>query len=136
MTAFVDTSAFLAVLVADDEYHNAAAAAWRRLIVTEEALVTNNYVLVETLALLQRRIGMGAVRAFQTHLMPSLVVRWIDEATHQQAMAAVLSANRRDLSLVDSVSFQTMRQEGISRVFTFDAHFVEQGFHLVTNEHP
>lgn len=136
MSVFVDTSAFLAVLAADDEYHTAAAAIWQRLIAADVLLVTNNYVLVETLALLQRRIGLNAVRAFHTKVMPSLSVRWIDEAIHDQAMTSVLSANRRTLSLVDCAAFQTMRQAGISRAFTFDQHFAEQGFDLVTRERP
>jgi predicted nucleic acid-binding protein len=135
MTVFVDTSAFLAVLAADDEYHTAAAAIWRRLISDEEPLVTNNYVLVETVALLQRRVGLQAVRAFQSKVMPSLLVRWVDETLHEQALTSVLSANRRNLSLVDCTSFQTMRQDGINRAFTFDQHFAEQGFERLTDEH-
>ena len=135
MTVFVDTSAFLAVLAADDEYHTAAAAIWRRLISDEEPLVTNNYVLVETVALLQRRVGLQAVRAFQSKVMPSLIIRWVDETLHEQALTSVLSANRRNLSLVDCTSFQTMGQDGINRAFTFDQHFAEQGFERLTHEH-
>ena len=41
------------------------------------------------------------------------------------AVAALLAANCRQLSLVDCTSFQAMRQLGIATVFTFDAHFVE-----------
>ena len=134
MTVFVDTSAFLAVLAADDENHTMAAAIWRRLICDEEPLVTNNYVLIETLALLQHRVGLQAVRAFQSKVMPSLIVRWVDETLHQQALTSILSANRRDLSLVDCASFQTMRLDGINRAFTFDQHFAEQGFQLVSHE--
>ena len=134
MTVFVDTSAFLAVLAADDEYQTMAAAIWRRLIRDEEPLVTNNYVLIEMLALLQHRVGLQAVRAFQSKVMPSLIVRWVDETLHQQALTSILSANRRDLSLVDCASFQTMRLDGINRAFTFDQHFAEQGFQLVSHE--
>ena len=136
MTVFVDTSAFLAILAADDDYHAVAATIWQQLIISEETLVTNNYVLIETVALLQRRVGLDAVRAFHTKVMPSLIVRWMDESLHQQAMTSVLSANHRYLSLVDCASFQTMRLNQISRAFTFDQHFAEQGFELVTNERP
>ena len=66
MTVFVDTSAFLAVLAADDEYHTAAAAIWRRPIRDEEPLVTNNFVLVGTLPLLHRRVVLQSLRAFQS----------------------------------------------------------------------
>jgi uncharacterized protein len=43
----------------------------------------------------------------------------------------VLAAARRNLSLVDCVSFELMRRLGIRRVFCFDPHFAEQGFELV-----
>jgi len=44
---------------------------------------------------------------------------------------AVLSANRKKLSLVDCVSFQVMRETGIRTAFCFDEHFREQGFDVI-----
>jgi predicted nucleic acid-binding protein len=43
-------------------------------------------------------------------------------------MAALLTAGRRELSLVDCVSFACMRRLGITRALHFDRHFKEQGF--------
>jgi uncharacterized protein len=43
-------------------------------------------------------------------------------------VAAVLAAARKKLSLVDCVSFQIMRQQGVRASFCFDSHFGEQGF--------
>jgi predicted nucleic acid-binding protein len=42
--------------------------------------------------------------------------------------SALLTANRRQLSLVDCVSFEMMRRLGIKTAFTYDRHFSEQGF--------
>ncbi len=70
MTAFVDTSALLAVLHAADANHARAARSWRRLVEADERLVTTSYVLVETLALLQHRFGLGAVGDFQDAVAP------------------------------------------------------------------
>ena len=50
---------------------------------------------------------------------------------HRVGIAALLSASRRNLSLVDCVSFEMMRHFGITSAFTFDAHFAEQGFQPV-----
>ncbi|MDG4596628.1 MAG: PIN domain-containing protein [Candidatus Contendobacter sp.] len=55
---FVDTSAILALLVATDEAHPAAKMAFARLAAREAALLTTSYVLVETYALLGRRLGI------------------------------------------------------------------------------
>lgn len=40
----------------------------------------------------------------------------------------MLAANRRNLSLVDCVSFEVMRDLGVKDVFAFDPHFREHGF--------
>lgn len=42
-----------------------------------------------------------------------------------------LTANRRQLSLVDCVSFTVMRERGIKTAFVFDDHFEEQGFECI-----
>jgi predicted nucleic acid-binding protein len=131
MTAFVDTSAFLAVIDRDDDHHSKADKAWKRLLDGDEPLVTSNYVLVETFAVLQHRIGIEAVREFERDVVPVVGIRWIGEHQHAAGISAVLSGGRRCLSLVDSTSFEVMKGLGIRRCFTFDGHFREQGFDCI-----
>jgi predicted nucleic acid-binding protein len=131
VTVFVDTSAFYALLDGDDDNNPAAAAEWERILGAEISLVTTAFVLVETLALLQHRIGLDAVQAFHEDVYPLLHVEWIGETDYEAGANAVLSAQRRDLSLVDCVSFVLMRRLGLRRVFAFDHHFGEQGFECV-----
>ncbi len=128
MSVYVDTSAFLAVLDADDENHETAKKIWTDLLESREGIVCNSYVLVETYALMQHRLGMAAVSAFHEDVFPVLQLEWIDDSLHQQAANALLTANRRNLSLVDCASFTTMRRLGIKKTFAFDKHFSEQGF--------
>lgn len=128
MSTFIDTSAFLAVLDADDAHHEGAKAAWHKLLASDAPLFTSNYVLVETFALLQNRLGMEAVRMFREDVIPALDLLWVDEAMHTAGMSALLAAKRRKLSLVDCVSFEAMRSAGTKTAFTFDGHFREQGF--------
>lgn len=132
MTTFVDTSAFLAVLDADDAQHTRASRLWSELVGGEEDLLTTSYVLVETFALAQARLGLGATRLFNDDVVPILRVAWVDEALHRAAMTALLTAQRRDLSLVDCVSFEAIRRLGAERVFAFDRHFRQQGFALIS----
>jgi uncharacterized protein len=131
VSVFVDTSAFYAVLDADDEGHPLAAAAWERMLGDNVTLHTSSYVLVETTALLQRRIGLDALRAFTADILPVMDVTWVDEGIHRSALHALLVASRRDISLVDCVSFEVMRRLRIGEVFCFDPHFSEQGFHAL-----
>ena len=128
MIAFADTSALYAVLDRDDENHQTARATWDLLLKSGAILVTSNYVLVETCALVQRRLGLDALRILQDDIFPLLTVEWISRAQHDSAIAVVLSAGRKGLSLVDCVSFGLMRSAGLRKAFAFDRHFVEQGF--------
>ena len=127
-TVYIDTSALYAVLDADDENHESAKRLWTDLLTQEARLVCSNYVLVETFALVQHRLGIEAVRTLQEDILPTLHVEWVDELSHRAAVTALLTAGRRRLSLVDCTSFEVMRQLGIRTAFAFDAHFAEQGF--------
>ena len=130
MSVYVDTSAFLAVLNADDRFHARARRRWHQLIEAGRSLICNNYVLVETIAVIQKRLGMDAVIAFQNDVRPILTILWVDEDLHQRAVSALLAARRRRLSLVDCASFESMIQAGMRQVFAFDTHFEEQGFEV------
>jgi predicted nucleic acid-binding protein len=129
---FVDTSAILAVLDADDLHHAEADAIWQRLLASDEKLYSSNYVLVETFALVQRRLGMEAVHAVEREIVPLLDVYWVSEDAHRVSVEAFLAASRRSLSLVDCSSFEVMRRQGLQRAFAFDRHYPEQGFELMT----
>jgi predicted nucleic acid-binding protein len=47
------------------------------------------------------------------------------------AVAGLLAAGRRQLSLVDCASFAVLRAEGQREAFAFDRHFQEEGFRLL-----
>ena len=106
MICFIDTSALLAVLDADDRNHIKAKKQWENLVYEEATLICTNYVLIESFALIQYRLGLKAIAVFQDDIVPILTVEWIDELTHQEGVTAVLTAGRRKLSLVDCVSFR------------------------------
>lgn len=128
---FVDTSAFLAILSTDDINHQRASLCWRNLLEEGQMLFSNNYVVVESIALIQKRLGLEKVRDFQTEILLLLQIEWVDEAQHITAIETVLQTNRRKLSLIDCSAFQTMRRLGIDTAFTFDPHFAEQGFTVI-----
>jgi predicted nucleic acid-binding protein len=131
MIVFVDTSAFYAVLDQDDINHKRAKNAWTDLLAGDARLLTNNYVLLETGALVQKRLGPAALRLFYQDVVPLLAVDWISQQRHQAGVEALLAAARRKLSLVDCISFQTMREYGAQTAFCFDSHFREQGFTIL-----
>ena len=125
---FVDTSALYALLDYDDAHHPQAKGIWAQLLEAEAPLLTHSYVLVETFALVQRRLGLEAVRALHDDLIPVLEVVWVEEDLHGEAVEALLAYGSRAISLVDWVSFLLMRRRGIRRAFAFDEDFEQQGF--------
>lgn len=129
---FVDTSAILALLVANDVKHSAAIRAFESLHRETASLFSTSYVLVETYALLGHRHGKRAVRRFRDEFVPLLDIVWVDEELHENALNSYISSNAsRSLSLVDLVSFAAMRLRGTHRAFAFDRHFSDSGFEIV-----
>ena len=126
MTIFVDTSAVIAYLDAEDRRHAEANATfdWLR---RADSLVTTNYVEVECLAVCQRRLGREAAGALIDELLPVLEMIWVTPQIHAVAVAAYRSG-RNAASLVDEVSFAVMRSRGISEAFAYDDDFDRAGF--------
>ena len=124
---FVDTSAVLALLVAEDAAHDRARAGFERLRAREAALVTTSYVLVELYALAARRLGLEAVADIRSRLAPLLEVIWVDGELHERALDLVLERDQASFSLVDAASVLTIRDQRIHEVFAFDRHFVDEG---------
>jgi uncharacterized protein len=131
MNLFIDTSAIYALLDLDDENHQLAAEAWKKILENGRRLITSNYILVETVALLQSRLGIEAVRVFHTEMVPLIHIEYVHADLHRLGVVSLLSAGKRKLSLVDCVSFEIMRQLGLNRVFAFDSHFRGQGFETI-----
>ena len=132
---FVDTSALYAALDATDANGPTAAPIWARLLNDVEVgtieLFTHSSVIVESVALVQRRLGMAATRVLLDDFVRSMTVVWIDAELHARATTALLAANRRDVSLVDWTSFEVMRERTMDVAFAFDEDFAKQGFTLL-----
>ncbi len=131
MNIFVDTSALYAYLDGADA-NNAGAVTAMNAILGREWLVTHNYIVVETAALVHRRLVPSATRLFVEDLVPLIRTIWIDADLHAAATSAFLAAARRRTSLVDWVSFEVMRREGIRRAFAYDRDFATEGFELIS----
>ncbi len=126
MTVFVDTSALYALVDAADPRHVATVQAFRGL--ADEHLLAHSYVALEATALVQNRLGLQAVQALRRDILPAIEVIWVDAELDATAVTALLAAGRRDVSLVDRVSFELMRRRGITRALAIDADFVREGF--------
>ena len=127
MIIFVDTSAFYALMDANDKHHERANAAWAGWLDQSIQFATSNYVLLETVALIQHRLGMQAVHDFYAELTPVLRLHWIDAELHATAFRMVIAVGQRDFSLVDATNVELMHRLGTRTIFAFDSHYPGQG---------
>ena len=131
MSIFIDTSAFIAIIESDDEFHPDAANLFEEAAASDEKLFTSNYVLLETIFLLQREIGLPAVNDFRKLMLPLVIVIWVDEKINNDCLNNLIAAEKRKISLTDYSSFYILDSFKIGSVFTFDKHFKEKGYQIL-----
>ena len=126
---FLDTSAIYALADVADPNHGRVREHFRRALDAGEAILTHNYILVESMALIQKRVGLGAATHFARDAKAFEVV-WVDEAMHDEAAACLAKTGKRGVSLVDQVSFLVMQKHGIRTALALDPDFLVAGFRL------
>ena len=129
-TAFVDTSGFYAFLDSTDGFHGNARDCFRRAVAESWQLVTTNYVLHESWAVIQSRLGWAAVDAWRDRVVPLCETLWVDKITHDLGEARCRQVRQRRLSLTDCVTIEVMHRRGIVLVIGQDEHLSREGFHL------
>lgn len=74
---------------------------------------------------------LDAVRSFRADFAQLPDVVWVDDALHNADLDLLLQRRKRLLSLVDAVSFVTMRRTRLDEAFAFEPDFEPEGFTLV-----
>ena len=126
---FLDTSAIYAWSDAADANHLTAVRRLQAALDAGEDLLTHNYVLVEAVALLQSRLGVAAALKLAQD-SAAFVVEWIDDDLHAAGIRELERSKKRQLSLVDHISFLVMKRRGVTVAFAFDPDFRAAGFSL------
>ena len=124
---FLDTSTIYALADANDLHHSEASEMFALAFSNNEDILLHNYVLIESTALLQRRLGLDVALRFLDQMI-SIQTHWIDNEDHAQDVTLLRERDNRGLSLVDCASFVVMRRYGISQAMAFDVDFEHEGF--------
>lgn len=127
---FVDTSAIYAWADTADANHRTAVRRLQAMLEGGEELLTHNYVLVEAMALLQARLGLAAAVKLADDAA-AFAVEWVDDDLHAAGVAELSRSKRRQVSLVDHISFLVMKRRNVATAFAFDPDFETAGFRLV-----
>lgn len=61
-----------------------------------------------------------------------LTVVYTGESEFENALAIYKQSYAQEFSIVDCLSFVVMRQNQITHAFTFDAHFAQAGFEIIS----
>lgn len=126
---FLDTSAIYAWTDAADSNHPTAVRRLRAILEVGEELLTHNYVLIESMALLQARLGLDvAIKLAKDST--SFIIEWVDEDLHASGIRELEGSKKRHVSLVDHISFLVMRRRHLVTAFAFDPDFTAAGFRL------
>jgi len=126
---FLDTSAIYAWSDVGDRNHRTAIRYLQAILDRGEDLLTHNYVLLESIALLQARLGLAAVSKLAKDC-PAFTIEWVDDGLHARGVRALERSKKRQVSLVDHVSFLVMRRRHVATAFAFDPDFAAAGFQL------
>ena len=125
---FADTLYWLAIFVPGDEWAETA----RTMDIPDASLVTTEEVLSEFLTAVSahgdraRRLACRLVREILND--PDIEVA---AQSHESFLAGLALYERRpdkQYSLVDCISMNVMRQQGIQEILTHDRHFSQEGF--------
>jgi uncharacterized protein len=129
---FVDSSAWIAILVTTDERHVVARNALAQALSERWPLVTTNLVVAESYISLRRELGRRLAMEFLDldliHRSQRLVVVRSNPEIEERAEALLAQYSDQDFSYVDAVSFVVMHERGITEAFAFDHHFMTVGF--------
>ena len=128
---FLDTSAIYALADRDDENHHEAVRLYQEALTKREGFIIHNYIIVESAALLHRRLDQKiAVQFLQD--AGSFTTIWIDEDIQATARKRLEAPNSSQISFVDAISFQVMTRHRLENCLTFDKHFAQEGFTIYT----
>ena len=132
MNVFIDTCAFISLIDSDDDFHGLAFDLFSKASKDNADFLTSDYVILETIFLLQKIIGLSAVKDFKKLMLPIIKIIWIDEEIHNNSLNNLIAAEKKKISLTDYSSFYILDNYNIDKVFTFDKHFKEKSYKILS----
>lgn len=131
---FVDTGFLIALEVQDDQNHRAAQLIWDQLLAEPLTLVSSTYVFDEVVTFFNARNMHSRAVEIGTSLLesPSITLVQVDEHLFTQAWTHFCRHKDKSFSFTDCVSFILMKAQRIKKALTFDRHFSQAGFEVIT----
>lgn len=127
---FADTSFFLTLLIQGDAYATQSATF---LSTFDGTIITTEYVLIEVGNHLsprgQRHLYGRFVDGLRRHRKTTIVPA--EPSWYEAGLALFRDREDKSWSLTDCITFQVMRQMGLTEALTLDHHFQQAGFQIL-----
>lgn len=131
MTIFIDTSFIIALINERDQYHQQALDITDLYI--DKPLAITDSVLLEIANYLARRYKNEAIQVIQGFLdSEDVEVIRLTPDIFDRAFELYKTRSDKEWGLVDCVSFIVMQDCDIHKVLTFDRHFAQAGFEILS----
>lgn len=144
MPTLIDTTAVVALLDGRHPEHEFTRHMFAYELDAADRLVVTNYVVLETVDVLRRRLGAEAVTTFLRELLPAFEVEWVRPSEHELAVERLIGAlgtagperpsgtpgtagPERPPTLVDCSTFVIARRLGVERCLAVDERFEREG---------
>lgn len=130
---FIDTSAWLAILLKSERTHTQVAYIFNDIVNQKSLLYTSCDILDETMTRLIYDVGWHSAKKFFAYFSESIVQKQIvqlfsDEQTQQDAYSVLEKYKDHTLSFTDATTVVSMRRFKISKIITLDSDFAKIGF--------
>ena len=132
---FIDSSAFVALYLQDDDFHKKAVGVLKKLQQEQRELVTSNFILDEVYTFNRAKRGKMVAVDFTHFLAENVDVVRVNRITiqdEQKALYYFSSLDGKGVSFTDCTSFALMKRMGIQEALTFDSDFKKAGFTILT----
>lgn len=134
---FIDADAYLALTADDDVHHKNAKRIFARIEENHEELVTSWEVIDEVTTKLARftsqKIGIGFLARI---LSSDIRIEYVTSVLVPSIQSLFAKQTSKKVSLTDCANMVIARSLGIKTFFSFDHHYEQNGFRLLTSDRP
>lgn len=126
MKVFIDTSAFVALLVEKEEFHNQVAKKYLDYRNERAILFTSDYILDELFTrLLYYKVDLKKhIQTLQDVIaVGEITVFRVDEALFEKSFDIFLKFSDHNLSFTDATSYVLYKDFALDEIFTLDRDF-------------
>ncbi|MBI4531232.1 MAG: type II toxin-antitoxin system VapC family toxin [Candidatus Latescibacteria bacterium] len=124
---FGDTGFFYALVDKDDRYHDACHELFREACQQNLRIVTTNFVVAESHALILSRLGYQTAADWLEAVEDLAWIERVIDTDEHRAKEIIRTYQDKDFSYTDTTCFAVMERLGMTIVLSVDEHFVQYG---------